>query len=192
MQKKSVWQVILGDWNTKTVVGVAIGAALFGVLMVYGGVKVFSNTQLTTAMLVPVIVGALFGPVPALVACFFGNVIADLIGGWGFWFDWSIGNGVLGFLVGLLPLYGADINKGIFNVKHAVIFAIIAILGNALAFGVVTPIFTLLLYGGELTITFMQSLTGGLSNVAVLTLLGIPLLFALAKRNASSQNLSKE
>lgn len=192
MQKKSVWQIILGDWNTKTVVGVAIGAALFGVLMVYGGVKVFSNTQLTTAMLVPVIVGALFGPVPALVACFFGNVIADLIGGWGFWFDWSIGNGVLGFLVGLLPLYGADINKGIFNVKHAVIFAIIAVLGNALAFGVITPIFTLLLYGGELTITFMQSLTGGISNVAVLTLLGIPLLFALAKRNASSQNLSKE
>lgn len=192
MQKKSVWQIILGDWNTKTVVGVAIGAALFGVLMVYGGVKVFSNTQLTTAMLVPVIVGALFGPVPALVACFFGNVIADLIGGWGFWFDWSIGNGVLGFLVGLLPLYGADINKGIFNAKHAVIFAIIAILGNALAFGVITPIFTLLLYGGELTITFMQSLTGGISNVAVLTLLGIPLLFALAKRNASSQNLSKE
>lgn len=143
-------------------------------------------------MLIPVIVGALFGPVPALVACFFGNVLADLIGGWGFWFDWSIGNGVLGFLVGLLPLYGADINKGVFNVKHAVIFALIAIVGNAFAFGVVTPIFTLLFFGGELTITFMQSLTGGLSNVLVLTILGIPLLFALAKRNAGSQNLTKE
>ena len=80
MQKKNLAQLILGDWNTKTVVGVAIGAALIGVLMVYGGVKVFTNTNLTTAMLIPVIVGALFGPVPALVACFFGNVIADLIG----------------------------------------------------------------------------------------------------------------
>ncbi len=192
MQKKNLAQLILGDWNTKTVVGLAIGAALFGVLMVYGGVKVFTNTNLTTAMLIPVIVGALFGPVPALVACFFGNVIADLIGGWGFWFDWSIGNGVLGFFVGLLPLYGADINKGIFNVKHAIIFAVIAVLGNALAFGVVTPLFTLLFFGGELNITFLQSLTGGASNVLVLTVLGIPLLFALAKRNASSQNLVKE
>ncbi len=192
MQKKNLAQLILGDWNTKTVVGVAIGAALFGVLMVYGGVKVFTNTNLTTAMLIPVIVGALFGPVPALVACFFGNVIADLIGGWGFWFDWSIGNGVLGFFVGLLPLYGADINKGVFTVKHAVIFALVAILGNALAFGVVTPLFTLLFFGGELNITFLQSLTGGASNVLVLTVLGIPLLFALAKRNASSQNLVKE
>lgn len=192
MQKKNLAQLILGDWNTKTVVGVAIGAALFGVLMVYGGVKVFTNTNLTTAMLIPVIVGALFGPVPALVACFFGNVIADLIGGWGFWFDWSIGNGVLGFFVGLLPLYGADIQKGVFTVKHAIIFAIIAVLGNALAFGVVTPLFTLLFFGGELNITFLQSLTGGASNVLVLTVLGIPLLFALAKRNASSQNLVKE
>lgn len=192
MQKKNLAQLILGDWNTKTVVGVAIGAALFGVLMVYGGVKVFTNTNLTTAMLIPVIVGAMFGPVPALVACFFGNVIADLIGGWGFWFDWSIGNGVLGFFVGLLPLYGADINKGIFTVKHAIIFAVTAVLGNALAFGVVTPLFTLLFFGGELNITFLQSLTGGASNVLVLTVLGIPLLFALAKRNASSQNLVKE
>lgn len=192
MQKKNLAQLIIGEWNTRTVVGVAIGAALFGVLMVYGGVKVFTNTNLTTAMLIPVIVGALFGPVPALVACFFGNVIADLIGGWGFWFDWSIGNGVLGFFVGLLPLYGADINKGIFTIKHAIIFAVIAVLGNALAFGVVTPLFTLLFFGGELNITFLQSLTGGASNVLVLIVLGIPLLFALAKRNASSQNLVRE
>lgn len=190
--KKSLGAVLLGEWNTKTVVGVAIGAALFGVLMVYGGVKVFTNTNLTTAMLIPVVVGALFGPLPALVASFIGNTLADLIGGWGFWFDWSIGNGVLGFLVGLLPVYGANINKGVFTVKHAVIFAVIAVLGNALAFGVVTPIFTYLFFGGELTVTFLQSLAGGASNVLVLTVLGIPLLFALAKRNASSQNLTKE
>lgn len=192
MKEKSLIQVLVGDWNTKTVVGVAIGAALFGVLMVYGGVKVFTNTNLTTAMLIPVVVGGLFGPLPALVASFFGNVLADLIGGWGFWFDWSIGNGVLGFLVGLLPLYGANINKGVFGVKHAIIFAVIAVLGNALAFGVITPFFTYLFFGGELTVTFLQSLAGGASNVIVLTVLGIPLLFALAKRNASSQNLTKE
>ena len=122
----------------------------------------------------------------------FRSVLADLIGGWGFWFDWSIGNAVLGFFVGLLPVYGARIDEGIFNVKHAVIFAIIAVLANALAFGVITPIFTVLFYGGELTITFMQSLTGGASNVLVLTLLGIPLLFLLAKRYGGSKNLTKE
>ena len=33
------------------------------------------------------------------LAAMIGNVISDLIGGWGFWFDWSIGNGILGFFV---------------------------------------------------------------------------------------------
>lgn len=64
MENKSFVQKLVGTWNTKTIVGVAIGAALFGVLMNYGSIKVFSNTSLSTAMVVPVIVGALFGPLP--------------------------------------------------------------------------------------------------------------------------------
>ena len=74
--KKSFWKTLVGTWNTKTVVGVAIGAALFGVLMNFGSIKVFTNTNLTTAMLVSVIVGGLFGPLPAFVAAGVGNVIA--------------------------------------------------------------------------------------------------------------------
>lgn len=190
MKEKSIFKTILGVWNTKTVVAIAIGAALFGVLMNIGGIPIFTNTKLTTAMIVPVIVGALFGPVPAFVACLAGNTIADLIGGWGYWFDWSIGNGVLGFIVGLLPLYGAKIDDGIFKVKHAVIYVITCVIGNALAFGIVTPIFTTVFYGGELEVTFLQSLTGGIANTAVLTIIGIPILLALAKWNARNTNLT--
>ena len=190
--KESLGSILLGKWNTKTIVVMGIGAALFGVLMNFGGIPVFSNTRLTTAMLVPVIVGSMFGPVPAFLTCAIGNTIADLIGGWGFWFDWSIGNGVLGFFIGLLPLYGARISDGIFTIKQAIVYTIICILGNAFAFGVVTPLLTLAFYGGELNITFMQSLFGGISNVLVLTVIGIPLLFLLAKRNARGTNLTKE
>lgn len=190
--KKNFWKTLVGTWNTKTVVGVAIGAALFGVLMVFGSIKVFTNTNLTTAMLVSVIVGALFGPLPAMVAAGVGNVLADLIGGWGMWFDWSIGNAVLGLFVGALPLYGAKIEEGIFNVKHMVIYIIMCIVGNALAFGVVTPIFSTLIYGSELTITLMQSLAGSVSNCAILIIVGIPLLKILAARNARKSNLTKE
>ncbi|PKL11434.1 MAG: hypothetical protein CVV52_13910, partial [Spirochaetae bacterium HGW-Spirochaetae-8] len=146
--KETIGSILLGKWNTKTIVVMGIGAALFGVLMNFGGIPVFSNTRLTTAMLVPVIVGSMFGPIPAFLTCAIGNTIADLIGGWGFWFDWSIGNGVLGFFIGLLPLYGARINDGIFTIKQAIIYAIICILGNAFAFGVVTPLLTLAFYGG--------------------------------------------
>ena len=190
--KKSFWKTLVGTWNTKTVVGVAIGAALFGVLMNFGSIKVFTNTNLTTAMLVSVIVGGMFGPLPAFVAAGVGNVIADLIGGWGLWFDWSVGNAVLGLFVGALPLYGAKIEDGVFTVKQMIIYTILCILGNALAFGVVTPIMTALFYGGELTVTFLQSLTGGVSNCAVLIIIGIPLLKIMAARNARNSNLTKE
>ena len=190
--KKSFWKTLVGTWNTKTVVGVAIGAALFGVLMNFGSIKVFTNTNLTTAMLVSVIVGGMFGPLPAFVAAGVGNVIADLIGGWGLWFDWSVGNAVLGLFVGALPLYGAKIEDGVFTVKQMIIYTILCILGNGIAFGLVTPVMSTLFYGSELAITLMQSLVGGVSNVAVLVIIGIPLLKIMAARNARNSNLTKE
>ena len=190
--KKSFWKTLVGTWNTKTVVGVAIGAALFGVLMNFGSIKVFTNTNLTTAMLVSVIVGGMFGPLPAFVTAGVGNVIADLIGGWGLWFDWSVGNAVLGLFVGALPLYGAKIEDGIFTVKQMIIYTILCILGNGIAFGLVTPVMSTLFYGSELSITLMQSLVGGVSNVAVLVIIGIPLLKIMAARNARNSNLTKE
>ena len=49
IKKKNVGAMLLGEWNTKTIVAVAIGAALFGVLMCYGGIPIFTNTSLTTA-----------------------------------------------------------------------------------------------------------------------------------------------
>jgi energy-coupling factor transport system substrate-specific component len=192
MAKVSYGKLFLGKWNTKTLVSVAVGAALFGVLMVYGSIPVFTNTQLTSAMIIPVVVGGLFGSVPAFVTLLLGNVLADLIGGWGFWFDWSIGNGVLGLFIGTLPLYGARIDEGIFTVKHAIIYAIVAIVGNAVAFGLVTPILTSILYAADLEITFIQAFASGVSNTLVLVILGIPILILLSRRFAKRSNLQEE
>ena len=143
-------------------------------------------------MIIPVIVGAMFGPVPAALACAVGNLIADLIGGWGYWFDWSIGNGVLGFIIGLLPFYGANIDEGIFKPIHGVIYTITGIVGNYLAFGVITPLLTTLFYGGELEVTFLQALAAGLSNTLILVVVGIPVLILLARRNARGTGLKLE
>ena len=61
-----------------------------------------------------------------------------------------------------------------------------------MAFGVITPIFSTVFYGSELSITLMQSLVGGVSNCAVLIIIGIPLLKLMAARNARNSNLTKE
>ncbi|MDR1443763.1 MAG: ECF-type riboflavin transporter substrate-binding protein [Treponema sp.] len=192
MAKKNVGNLFFGEWNTKTLVGIAVGAALFGVLMVYGSIPVFTNTQLTSAMIIPVVVGGLFGPVPAFITLLLGNILADTIGGWGYWFDWSIGNGVLGLFIGALPLYGARIREGIFGVKHAVIYVITAVVGNALAFGLITPLLTTLIYASDLEITFLQAFASGISNTLVLVIIGIPVLILLSRRFRKRSNLSVE
>lgn len=192
MADNNFGKIFLGKWNTRTLVTVAIGAALFGVLMVFGGIPIFTNTKLTSAMIIPVVVGGLFGSVPAFVTLLLGNTLADLIGGWGFWFDWSIGNGVLGLFIGALPLYGARIDEGIFKVQHAIVYTLVAIAGNAIAFGLVTPLFTALMYGSDLEITFLQSFAAGISNTIVLVVVGIPLLILLSRRFAKRTNLTEE
>ena len=191
-KKQSLGSILLGKWNTKTIVGIAIGAALFGVLMNFGSIRVTTNTSLTTSYIVLPIVGALFGPLPAFLTGLIGNTIADLIGGWGLWFDWSFGNAVAGFFMGLLPLYGAKIDDGVFSVKHAIIYAVVTIIGVGIGFGLVTPVLTYLFYSSELTVTWIQAWAAIVSDASVAIIVGIPVLFALAKRNARGTNLSKE
>jgi len=185
-------KAFFGKWNTLTLVSVAVGSALFGVLMVYGSIPIFTNTFLTSAMIVPVVVGALFGPVPAFVTMGLGNIIADLIGGWGLWFDWAVGNAVLGLFVGALPLYGARIDEGIFQIKHAIIYTILVIVGCGVAYGLITPIFTSIFYAADLEITMIQSAFAAVSNILVLTLVGLPILFLLALRYKKRSNLKAE
>jgi len=191
-KRQSLWRLFLGEWSTKTIVAIAVGAALFGVLMAYGSIPVFANTQLTSAMIVPVIMGGLFGSVPAFITLFLGNVLADTLGGWGYWFDWSIGNGVLGLFIGALPLYGVRLKDGVFGVKHAIIYAVTAIVGNAVAFGIVTPVLSSIIYSADLEITFIQAFTGGISNTAVLIVVGIPILTLFARRYRKRANLTEE
>ena len=192
MKKKSFAQLLVGEWNTTTIVTVGVGAALFGVLMCYGGIQVFTNTNLTTAMIVPVVVGAMYGPVPAAVAAGVGNVIADLIGGWGQYPAWSIANAVAGLFIGALPLYGARITEGKFDLKHAIIYVICVMVGNAIAFGVVAQAFTVVFEGGDMNVSLIQGFTASGSNMLVEILIGLPVIFLLTKRYASRTNLSEE
>lgn len=178
--------------ETKKIVGIAIGAALFGILMVHGGIPVFTNTKLTTAYIVPVIVGAFFGPIASAFVGFFGNILADTLAGWGYWFDWSLGNALACFFIGSLPLYGARIKDGIFKQKHIVIFTLVSVIGLFFSFGLVTPLLTYVLLKGELTITLAQAFVSVLTNSVVVLFAGIPILKLLAKRYAKQNNLKEE
>lgn len=179
-------------WDAKTVVTIAIGAGLYGVLMVYGGIPLFEATNLTVAMIVPVFVGTVSGPIPAAICCGIGNIIADLIGGWGMNFDWSIGNAVLGLFVGALPLYGARIMEGVFKPKQIIIYSVLCVVGNIVAFGIVTPIFSSILYARPLKLSLVYSLFSSIGNIIVLLVVGIPVLVMLSKRYKARASLMED
>jgi len=59
------------------------------------------NVQLRPGVVIPIVCGALFGPVAGFVSGFLGNLIADRALGWDFWLFWYVGNGLMGLAVGL-------------------------------------------------------------------------------------------
>ncbi len=190
--KSAIGKKLLGEWNTKTVVGVALGAILFAVNIVYIQFPIFTQVQFSLAPLVVVIVGALFGPTACGISMMFGNFLADMIGGWGFWFDWTIADFFYGFIIGLLPIYGAKISEGIFTKKQIITFAILALLGPLFSYVIITPIFTTIWYQGEVEINRIQGLIAGLTNGLMSVILGIPILKLMASRNLKKMNLTED
>lgn len=73
-----------------------------------------------------------------------------------------------------------------------IIYAVICILANVVSFGVITPILTVIFYGGDLEVTFIQAFAATLGNFAVLVVVGIPVLKILANRYKSRSNLVQE
>jgi energy-coupling factor transport system substrate-specific component len=59
------------------------------------------NVQFRPGVAIPILCGALFGPAAGFVTGFVGNLAADQFLGWGFWFYWYIGNGIMGLTAGL-------------------------------------------------------------------------------------------
>ncbi len=124
MDKSTLWK-----FGTREIVYAAIGAALYGVLN-----WVFNNLTLPGTTLVsfrppvavPMFMGIVFGPLVGLFSGFFGNVIGDLLSGFGFFWAWDVGNGLLGLIPGLLPYVGVMEIKTGRDYTFAAIAAVVA------------------------------------------------------------------
>ena len=106
MEKKSLWAL-----GTREVVYAAIGAALYAVLSVatnFLQIPAAANVSIRPAVAIPMFFGLAFGPWVGLIAGFVGNLISDLVSGYGFWPWWDLGNGLMGFVPGLVYLTMTD------------------------------------------------------------------------------------
>jgi energy-coupling factor transport system substrate-specific component len=126
-RQANVWAV-----GTREVVFMAIGAALYGVLGWATSLLRIPgpfNSQIRPAVVIPMFFGALFGPWVGFFTGFVGNVIIDLISGYGFSWNWSLGNGLLGLISGLALARARG--EGLPSLRAVLMWALI---GTLLAF----------------------------------------------------------
>lgn len=97
--RTSIWKV-----GVPQVVYMALGAAL------YAGLSIATNfiqlpsvgrVSLRPGIVIPLFFGAVFGPIVGLFSGLVGNFLSDLISGYGVYWNWDIGNGLIGLIAGL-------------------------------------------------------------------------------------------
>lgn len=175
----------------KLVVIVAIGAALYGGLG-YFGIPVFANTTLKPAMAILGIFAAMFGPVVGFIVGFIGHWLTDTISGWGVWFSWVLGSGLVGAIIGVYPyITKKSLEKGVFGGKEIGIFIILSFVANFLGY-MVSAIIDCVMYAEPVSKVIVQQLIAAFSNTVMIGTIGTALMILVAKRNANNQNLKLE
>lgn len=100
-----------GVWgiNVRQIVYAALGAALYGGLGYLTNFVQLSagNVSFRPAIVIPLLFGVLFGPWVGLFTGAVGNLLGDLISGYAMYWNWDLGNGLLGFIAGLVVIYTA-------------------------------------------------------------------------------------
>jgi len=104
-RENAAWEV-----GTRQVVWMAIGAALYAVFSWLFNGTVFvvpsvSQVALRPAIAIPMFFGYAFGPVVGFFTGAVGNMFGDALTGFGLSPQWSIGNGLIGFISGLWMLF---------------------------------------------------------------------------------------
>jgi uncharacterized membrane protein len=175
-----IWEV-----GTREVVYMAIGAALYAIFSYLFNGTVFvvpslSQVSLRPAIAIPMFFGFTFGPVVGFFAGAVGNMFGDALTGFGLSPQWSIGNGLVGFVSGLVFLF-KDKKKSMDMVLY--ISAALALLAMVLYF--LNPAVNNLNYYNPENDTFGET---PLSIFAALTIL-IGFVLVLAVRFGFAKNV---
>ncbi|MEZ9070690.1 ECF-type riboflavin transporter substrate-binding protein [Vibrio splendidus] len=180
------------NFSAKTVVVIAIGAALYGIggLPMFG-VPVFANTTLKPAMAVLALFSVLFGPIVGFLVGFIGHWVTDLFAGWGVWLTWVLGSGIVGMVIGLFPMMTKNrLQQGYLPMKDFVLFVVLALAGNVVGYGCSAFLDTIL-YAEPFTKVFTQLSIIAAGNTVLIAVVGFLILKSVAKRNKQSRNLTE-
>lgn len=177
--------------NTKTIVGAALGAAIFTLMFMF--IKIPSpipNTNIQPAFGVCAFFATLFGPIAGALIGFVGHALSDAIL-WGSpWWSWVIADGIAGFGFGLF-YKASQLEQGIFRKRDFVRFNLIQITSNIIGWAIVAPMLDIAIYAEPSNKVFTQGVIAAISNSVTTGVIGGLLLFAYAKTRTQKGSLTK-
>lgn len=177
---------------TKTIVAVAIGAALFFVLGRYVAIpSPIPNTNISIQYGLLAFVAGIFGPVAGLLVAFIGHALIDFSWGWGVWWSWVIASAFAGLVMGFASKK-LNLTTEAFNGKKALVLNIYQVIANVLAWGLIAPVFDILIYAEPANKVFVQGLVAGCANLVTTAVVGTLLCFAYTKARPAQGSLKEE
>ena len=181
----------LFGFSTKTLVGTALGAALFTVLMMYVKIPTgLPSTEIQSCYGVGGFFAAMFGPIAGFLLAFIGHFISDSLS-YGAWWSWIIASGVCCFIIGMV-YPKLHVEDGVLTWKDILVYNIIQIIANAFAWFLVAPVLDILIYSEPVALSFTQGLVAGVGNIVSAGVIGSLLLFLYSKTRAKKGSLTKE
>ena len=180
------------EFNTKTLVGTALGAALFTVLFMYVKIPTgIPETQIQSAYGIGGFFAAMFGPIAGLLIAFIGHALSDIVQYGSAWWSWVIASGVAGLIMGLV-YPKLKVEEGILSWKDILLYNIFQIAANVFAWIVVAPVLDIVIYSEPVELVFAQGVVAAISNAVSAGVIGSVLLFLYSKTRAKKGSLTKE
>ncbi len=179
-------------FGVKEVVATGIGTALFVALtQVQIPMGFIPNTSLQPRAALLAFLAAVFGPVVGGIVGLLGHALGDALFYGSVWWSWVFPDAVFGLLIGLFAAKYA-IKDGGFDKKAIILFNVVQVVANALAWILVAPVLDILIYAEPAAKVFAQGFWAFLGNIIVVGILGSLLAVGYSKIGAKSSSLSKE
>lgn len=178
--------------SIRNVVAIGIGTALFVVLSYVSiPLVLIPNTSIQTRVALLSYMTAVFGPTVGGAIGLFGHMLADAMQYGSVWWSWVLPEGVFGIILGLFYRYYA-VESGDFHGKKIVVFHIVQVCANVMAWGVVATCLDVLIYAEPLRKAVAQGILACIGNSITVSILGVILASAYTKMKFKANSLSKE
>lgn len=179
-------------FGIKEVVAIGIGTALFVALTeVQIPLGFIPNTALQPRAALLAFMAAVFGPIVGGAVGFIGHALGDALFYGSVWWSWVFPEAVFGIVMGVFVAKFA-IKEGDFGKKQIVLFNVVQVVANAVAWIVVAPVLDILIYAEPANKVFAQGFWAFLGNIIIAGILGTLIAAGYSKIGAKSSSLSKE